>query len=132
MDTNKYIQAKIALLTLVGFVLFVICDFWYYFDWFKVSKVIFIRDGNSYSLQDIILNSDNFILLFFLFWSIKKSTPEVKWMKYFCSFVMDLLFTSVLYTIVFSPDVNSWSRWSFLFVSLAIFVCQMAYNYLRK
>lgn len=124
-------QKNIAKLTIIGFVLFLLCDFWYYFNWFNVGAIIFHSSPGEYSLRDIIYNSDNFILLFFLFLSIRKCCPDLILFRAFCMWVMDLLATSMFYTIYYSPDIDSWSRWGFIIISTSIFLFQILWLFVK-
>lgn len=123
--TNKYLQQQIATLFVAGLIFFFLCEFWYKFDWFGVNEIKFLRGTEPYSLGEMIIGCDNFLLLFFMTWGIKKSTPEVYYMRYLSTFAMDLFFIGMWYVFVVNPYMDNWSMWVFLLISISLFAVQL-------
>lgn len=125
---SKKDQKNIFILAAIGTAAFFLCEFWYCFDWFSVSKIIFNRGTGAYTLRDIIINCDDFLLIGFLFWGIKKATPDIIISKAFCMYMMDLLATCIVYTVLFSPDLETWNRWSLIAISTFVFILQIIWK----
>lgn len=121
----KYIQRRISLLFITGFVLMILCDFCYGNNWFGVNDIMTRRQGKDYSIGEMIFGIDNYVLLFFLTWSIKKATPDITWMRYVCALSMDLLFAGICWVIIWNPYIQNWNVCLWMLSGTALFFCKL-------
>lgn len=123
--TNKYLQERISILFVMGFIFFFVCEFWYKYNWLGVNQIMFVRGGEPYSLGEMIIGCDNFLLLFFMTWAVKKSTPDITYMRYLSTFAIDLFFIGLCYVFIVNPFVDNWNLWMLLLVCASFFAIQL-------
>lgn len=133
MELALYTQKRISILFVTGWAVWFLCELWYRFNWFNVNHVMFMRGSEPYSLGEMIICSDSFLLLFFMTLVAKSATTQIKWMRYFAGLVQDILLIALVYVFFMNPFIENWNILGWLFISVGLFIFKVVlYKYCKK
>lgn len=123
---DKRSQTITSIIILIGFIQLVVFDMWYSYDWLGVNEIMYLhKNGQNYSWGELLVNSDQYILLIAIIWTTKRATPLIKWMKYVSAFMIDLVSTGLIFCIVENPYSENWDKTLCVIISCGIFIAQL-------
>lgn len=122
-----------AYLIVIAFIQVILFDSAYNYNLFNVNNQIYMRrHAQVYTVGEVLINSDNYILFSIILLVLNKCIRQVMWFKYLVSFIIDCLVIGLFFVLFSNPYFQNWNQTLALIIAISVFIFKLLYFKLIK